>query len=574
MADETLLKIIANSPTIPQLSEGLNINADDYVVVYSASLQKAIKIKKSNIQFPTTSFIRAETQANFPLTGVLDSLYLENSTNKLYKWTGTAYKWLMEDELATINAYIATKLDKGTYTGDAVNLLAEAKAYADSLANGLKWKDPVQLATTANVALTGEQTIDGVLTSASRVLVKSNTAGAENGFYTTAAGAWVRTADADTGAELINATVKVEQGTVNANKFYTNNNTAITLGTTDVTFVSMGSVQDHNSTTGLQGGTTSEYYHLSLAHWNKVNSLPAVSEDTANKAVDFTIVSDTKYPTTKAVSDKLAEEDDVKSYVNTTGFPTTGKKGVIYIAEDTEFLYLWDEQTLAYKFAGGGGTGGGTWGSITGTLADQTDLNTALNGKEKKRTIKPLANTTQYTLIAADFTDFTLDFTANAGETISVILNAGVAPLNGQIQAISSGNNFLVPTAGTGVTIIRPEGTNLKTTSKGWFGGVVLSTDKISINGNLESNEIAVTDNELKVYKIPTGELTATPTDSNIQTLIAEWIAANATEKLDIQTIAWEIVIDTTAPSVPTGVAVSSITATSATVTWNASTDS
>lgn len=31
--------------------------------------------------------------------------------------------------------------------------------------------------------------------------------------------------------------------------------------------------------------------------------------------------------------------------------------------------------------AGGGGGGGGSWGSITGTLAAQTDLQTALNAK-------------------------------------------------------------------------------------------------------------------------------------------------------------------------------------------------
>ena len=31
---------------------------------------------------------------------------------------------------------------------------------------------------------------------------------------------------------------------------------------------------------------------------------------------------------------------------------------------------------------GGGGSGGGTWGSITGTLSDQTDLNSSLSGKQ------------------------------------------------------------------------------------------------------------------------------------------------------------------------------------------------
>ncbi len=37
---------------------------------------------------------------------------------------------------------------------------------------------------------------------------------------------------------------------------------------------------------------------------------------------------------------------------------------------------------LNTAIAGGGGGGATTWGSITGTLSSQTDLQTALNGKQ------------------------------------------------------------------------------------------------------------------------------------------------------------------------------------------------
>ncbi len=103
-----------------------------------------------------------------------------------------------------------------------------------------------------------------------------------------------------------------------------------------------------------------------------------------------------------------------------------------------------------------------------------------------KRTIKPLPNTTTYTLIEADFTDFILEFTANASEEISIVLNEGVAPLNGELQMISTGNNKLVPSL-TGVTATYPEQTNPKTILKGWLGGIVTATDTISFNGSLES---------------------------------------------------------------------------------------
>jgi len=55
-----------------------------------------------------------------------------------------------------------------------------AKAAADNPV-----KIPCIVATTANITLSGEQTIDGVLTSTNRVLVKDQTAGAENGIYVT-----------------------------------------------------------------------------------------------------------------------------------------------------------------------------------------------------------------------------------------------------------------------------------------------------------------------------------------------------------------------------------------------------
>jgi len=106
-----------------------------------------------------------------------------------------------------------------------------------------------------------------------------------------------------------------------------------------------------------------------------------------------------------------------------------------------------------------------------------------------ERTRKPIPNTTQYTLIAADYTDFYLDFTANLGQTIALNINTGIIPANGQAQIISSGNNFIVPTAGTGITFIKPPETNLKTVGKGSWLGIIETTtaDSLSINGSLES---------------------------------------------------------------------------------------
>lgn len=114
---------------------------------------------------------------------------------------------------------------------------AATKNYVDNLVAGLKWKSSVVVATTANITLSGEQTIDGILTSSSRVLVKDQSAGEENGIYISAAGAWSRSTDADTGTEVEAAAIFVQQGTVNVNIAFVQTADSVTLGTTPLTFV-------------------------------------------------------------------------------------------------------------------------------------------------------------------------------------------------------------------------------------------------------------------------------------------------------------------------------------------------
>ena len=134
------------------------------------------------------------------------------------------------------------------------------KAYVDSVANGLDVKASVRVATTANLGATysngngtltnsGAQAalaIDGVtLIAQDRVLVKNQTAGAQNGFYkvtTVGNGSsnWVltRTPDADAASELTaGAFTFAEEGTANGDNGYVlSTNGAITLGTTAITF--------------------------------------------------------------------------------------------------------------------------------------------------------------------------------------------------------------------------------------------------------------------------------------------------------------------------------------------------
>lgn len=114
---------------------------------------------------------------------------------------------------------------------------AATKQYVDGVAQGLDTKDSVKTSTTANITLSGEQTLDGILTSTDRVLVMNQTAPAENGIYVTAAGAWTRATDLDTWSEMPGAFTFIEEGTTNADTGWVcTSDSGGTLETTAVTF--------------------------------------------------------------------------------------------------------------------------------------------------------------------------------------------------------------------------------------------------------------------------------------------------------------------------------------------------
>jgi hypothetical protein len=100
-------------------------------------------------------------------------------------------------------------------------------------------KAPVAVATTANITLSGEQTIDGVLTSESRILVKDQNTTTENGIYDTSSGAWTRALDFDGSRDAVKGLiVGITGGTVGANKTYrlTSDNPVV-FGTSAITWV-------------------------------------------------------------------------------------------------------------------------------------------------------------------------------------------------------------------------------------------------------------------------------------------------------------------------------------------------
>ncbi len=144
------------------------------------------------------------------------------------------------------NVTISGSLDMDSGTSATITGLASptndsdaaTKGYVDALAQGIDAKASVVAATTANITLSGAQTIDGIsIIAGDRVLVKDQSTASQNGIYLCATGSWTRTTDADTYAELVAAFTFVEKGTTNADSgFICTIDAGGTLGSTSITW--------------------------------------------------------------------------------------------------------------------------------------------------------------------------------------------------------------------------------------------------------------------------------------------------------------------------------------------------
>lgn len=118
---------------------------------------------------------------------------------------------------------------------------AATKYYVDAARTGLDVKASVRVTTTANITLSGTQTIDSVaVVAGDRVLVKDQTDASENGIYVVASGSWSRSDDADQPAELNPGTfVFVEEGSATyANSgWVVSSDGSLTIGTDDIEWV-------------------------------------------------------------------------------------------------------------------------------------------------------------------------------------------------------------------------------------------------------------------------------------------------------------------------------------------------
>lgn len=147
--------------------------------------------------------------------------------------------------VATTTGTISTAPTANT---DIVN-----KQYVDAVAQGLNPKQAVKCATTANITLSGLQTIDTYTTlSGDRVLVKNQSTASENGIYAASASGWTRATDMDTWSEVPGAYTVVLYGSANYQTGWVSTSADTgTINVTAITFVQFSGSATYYAGTGL-----------------------------------------------------------------------------------------------------------------------------------------------------------------------------------------------------------------------------------------------------------------------------------------------------------------------------------
>lgn len=135
-------------------------------------------------------------------------------------------------------------------------------------------KVPCRVATTANITLSGEQTIDGVaVVDGDRVLVKNQSTASENGIYECDTSTWSRAPDWDGTGDVVTGTrVYVTAGTTNKGEWVVTTTGTITIGTTSV--VLSGGTFDKNIDTSDDITEGSTKLLMTVAERDKLEGIP------------------------------------------------------------------------------------------------------------------------------------------------------------------------------------------------------------------------------------------------------------------------------------------------------------
>lgn len=234
-----VFQLLGSNPGSPVEGQFFYNSGTNKLTIYNGSGWDTLTVSGSivNSDIDASAAIALSKLATDPLARANHTGTQTASTISDFGTTVLAYRldqFAAPTTSVSLNSQKITNLATPTASTDAAT-----KAYVDGVVQGLDIKASVRAASTANLTLSGEQTIDGVaVVTGDRVLVKDQSTASQNGIYVADTGSWSRSTDADSSSEVNSGMYAyVEEGTVNGSTSWvlaTAN--PITLGSTSLSF--------------------------------------------------------------------------------------------------------------------------------------------------------------------------------------------------------------------------------------------------------------------------------------------------------------------------------------------------
>jgi len=352
-------------------------------------------------------------------------------------------------------------------TAPSNNIDIVNKAYVDAIAQGLNPKAAVKCATTANITLSGLQTIDTYSVQVGdRVLVKNQTNAPDNGIYVAASGAWVRSTDMDIWAEVPGAYTVALYGSVNANTSWVSTSADTgTINVTPITFVQFSGVNTYYAGTGLTLASNTfsiTNTGVTASTYGSASSVPVLAINAQGQVTSAT-------PTLIAIAASQITSGTIASSLISGSY--TGITGVGTLTVGT-----WNANTIGVAYGGTGatsltgyvkGTGTNSLTGVTsipntdisglGTMSTQNANSVAITGGSAAVSTLKTLGLTGYLYgndTGAVTASTTIPTSAISGNFVSTFSagTTGLTPNTNTAGVVTLGGTLNVANGGTGVT--------------------------------------------------------------------------------------------------------------------------